>query len=405
MKHLIRLILVLCLLLPCGSLAASYLPVSVTPAEVETFDALQSVKLWQTGKTTYLFLPSGWDPSSLRIWYEKGDSLTVEGTSVRSGDAVTCFTPGQTVTVKYGKKSCKVKVLQSAGVASVHITTESGSNTFIHKSKKNRETGEVRILDADGSLVCAQKLTQVRCRGNSAFFYSPKKSYQIKLEKSEDLFGMGESKTWILASGFRDRSFIRNRIALDMASYAGLEYTAQMVFADAYVNGEYHGLYYFGEKVEVGSSRVDIEDLGEATKAVNDRPLSSYANAGAVKKAAYGEAKWVEVPNDPEDITGGYLLRRESMTGYKDHPSAYVTKRADQIQILSPKYASKAQTSYISQLLQSVEDAILCQGRLRSLDRQALQRADRRALLRGGVYIGGDADVLQRQPGGQPVLL
>ena len=361
MKRSFRLLLICCLLLlPGCCLAAEFLPVAVTPASAEAEDMLQSVRLWQSSKSTYLFLPSGWNAFELKIWYEQGDQLTVNGTVTRSGEVVSCFVPGETVTVKYGKKTCKVKVLQSAGVASVHITTASGSTTLIHQSKKNRETGEVRILDAEGNLVCAQSLTQVRCRGSSAFLESPKKSYQIRLETKQDLFGMGESKTWILASGFRDRSFIRNRIALDMSSYAGLAYTPQLVFADAYINGEYCGLYYFGEKVEVSSSRVDIDDLNEATKAVNEEPLSSYPEAGTLKKAQYGESKWVSVPNDPEDISGGYLLRRESLEDntYNTHAGVYVTSRGNQIQILSPKYATEKQTAYVSSLMQSVENAI-----------------------------------------------
>ena len=175
--------------------------------------------------------------------------------------------------------------------------------------------------------------------------------------ESQNLFGMGKSKTWVLVAGFRDRSFIRTRIALDMATYAGLSYTPELILADAYLNGEYCGLFYFGEKIEVSSSRVDIDDLEKATEAVNDRDLSLYS-AKSTQNADGSKAKWYDIPNDPEDITGGYLLRLESVYDYKNRPSAYVTKRNNQVQVLSPKYASKEQMQYVIRMMRSLENAI-----------------------------------------------
>ena len=168
---------------------------------------------------------------------------------------------------------------------------------------------------------------------------------------------MGKSKTWVLVAGFRDRSFIRTRIALDMATYAGLSYTPELILADAYLNGEYCGLFYFGEKIEVSSSRVDIDDLEKATEAVNDQDLSLYS-AKSIKNADGSKAKWYDIPNDPEDITGGYLLRLESVYDYKNRPSAYLTKRNNQVQVLSPKYASEEQMQYVIRMMRSLENAI-----------------------------------------------
>ena len=226
-KKLLLSLLFILLILPAACRAASQLPVYVTPAEDTTGEMLDAVRLWQKGKkTVYLFLPSGWDTSSLRIWHTDGKELTVNGTKVASGELIPgALSVGDSFSLRYGKASCTVQVMQSTGLPSVHITTASGSNTKIHKSKKNEETGSLRIEAADGTLLYACDLTQVRCRGNSSFKESAKKSYQIKLEKSQDLFGMGKSNTWVLVAGFRDRSFIRTRIALDMASYAGLPYT------------------------------------------------------------------------------------------------------------------------------------------------------------------------------------
>ena len=49
---------------------------------------------------------------------------------------------------------------------------------------------------------------------------------------------------------------------------------------------------------------------------MNDQPLSSYKLQGAAKATA-GKGKYYAIPNDPEDITGGYLIRLEALKHYK----------------------------------------------------------------------------------------
>ena len=166
------------------------------------------------------------------------------------------------------------------------------------------------IQDDTGTTVCSQDLTQVRCRGNSSFKYFLKKSYQFKLTTKSNLFGMGKSKTWLLIGNGRDRSQLRNYITSAMAEYVGLQYTPEMVYADLYMNGEYRGLYLLTEKIQVSSSRVDIADLGEATQALNDQPLSKYSRIGGKTSADVKNrhGKYYDIPNEPEDITGGYLM-------------------------------------------------------------------------------------------------
>ena len=263
MKKIFLILGLMLLALPVLCLAdTTVLPVSFTPASVNEQGNIQAVALWQTSsKQTHLFLPSDWDASQLRIWYSGEGKLTVAGQAVNSGDIVSGFTSGASVKVKYGTKSCTVQVHQSANVATVYMTTESGSLTSIHASKANREKGTILITDADGQEICRQELTQVKCRGNTSFKKPAKKSYQFKLTEKQNLFGHGKSKTWLLITGYRDRSFLRNVIASDLANYVGLQYTPGYTFCDLYINGEYRGFYLLAEKVEIGSKRINITDL------------------------------------------------------------------------------------------------------------------------------------------------
>lgn len=66
----------------------------------------------------------------------------------------------------------------------------------------------------------------------------------------------------------------------------------------------------------------------------------------------------VDVPNDPEDITGGYLLEMELPERYKDEISGFVTTGGQAVTMKCPECVSKAQIDYIADFYQKVEDAL-----------------------------------------------
>lgn len=351
-------LLFLLLVMPAAVLAAGLSKLSVSPAAAGD-DVLARVDWYHMGGSKYtLYLPSGWDPATLRLWLDGTDAVKIGDKEYRSGDQANCFTDGATVDLICGKKKYKVTVMQSANIPSVYIHTVSGSLASIHKSKNNRESGSILIMGADGTTVTEQEMTALRCRGHSSFQIKDKKSYQFKLSSGKNLFGMGKAKKWLLCATYRDKCMLRNQITFDMARYAGLQYTPELVHADVYINGEYRGVYLLCEKLEISSSRVDLDDLEEETQALNEQPLTAYPLLGS-KKVVRGKGKYYAIPNDPPDITGGYLIEYKTMeTNYKDQTSGYYTTRKNLLDFRSPKALSEGQYAYISSLLQSFENAI-----------------------------------------------
>ena len=354
-------LLLLLLLLPAGALAAEKLTsFRVSPLDAQSIDDLRCVERWSsTGKSPWtLFIPGGWDTSALRVWFTGPETVIVNGVELRSGDVVGGLEDGKTLKVKYnGKSTFEVKVLKAGAQSTVYLSTASGSLDKIHRTKRNSETGQIVVEAADGSIETQQALTQIRCRGNSSFTKTKKKSYQFKLETKASLFGMGKAKTWVLISNFLDWSDLRNKITYDMAIYAGLQYAVESEFVNVYVCGEYRGLYLLCEKVQVNSSRVDIADLEKATEAVNEKPLSSYQHKGSFDLKG-GAGKYYQIPNDPEDITGGYLFRMDYSMRYAGTPSAYISNKGKVFLVSSPKYMSGAQYNYLYSMIESVERAL-----------------------------------------------
>ena len=72
---------------------------------------------------------------------------------------------------------------------------------------------------------------------------------------------MDKSKTWVLTSGYRDRTFIRNKIAYDLAIYVGIPYAIESRLVNVNMNGDYRGVFSLCEKVQISSSRLNIGDL------------------------------------------------------------------------------------------------------------------------------------------------
>ena len=158
-----------------------------------------------------------------------------------------------------GAEHCgTLHLLSSAGVATLHLNTQSGSMDFIHAEKGNAERGSIRLYDETGTLNYSGDLKTVRGRGNSTWVVHEKKPYSLELTTEADLLGMGSAKKWILLADALDTSALRNKIVLDFAARAGLPYTPECRWTELYLNGEYAGLYLLCEKVEVDPRRVAL---------------------------------------------------------------------------------------------------------------------------------------------------
>ncbi len=315
-----------------------------------------AVRWWYSDREQayVFFLPS--DAGTLYLWFEGADRVEVDGQEVTHGEEAAYLLDGDMHALKVGIRTHPFRVMRSANTPAMFISTSSGSLDYIHWRKGNWEPGALYMTGLDGSLIYDGQLTQVRGRGNSTFTLR-KKPYQIKLEKGTDLCSMGKSKTWVLLADFRDNSLLRNKATFSLAQAVGIAYTPLSTTVDLYINNDYMGAYLLCEKVEIGKTRVDIADLSKATQALNDAPLDSYERFGRNGYKA-GVSKGYAIPNDPEDITGGYLLEMDYKMRYKNETSGFVTRQGQAVTIKEPKAASEKQVQYISSFFQGFEDAI-----------------------------------------------
>ena len=322
-------------------------------------DAPYSVKcqVKTTGKG-YFYLPAFFQLDQLYLYFDSHDSLRLDGREVHSGDAVS-FSPNQRIQVAgKGFQPFTITVMQSSQIPAVFIDTESGTMEHVHQKKGAREAGDMYMADAEGTVVYQGGLKYIRSRGNSTFSMYPKKPYQIKLESAAPLCGMAKDSTFILLANYLDRSELRNRIGLDLARYSGAyAFTPKCQTIDLYLNHSYAGCYLLTEKCEIDKDRLNITDLESALEQMNENPLETYPFVG---KEGYrvGATRAYDIPNEPDDITGGYLLLANNPAYYEQEASGFVTSRGQAFTIQQPKYASAREIEYISGVMQQIEDAL-----------------------------------------------
>lgn len=347
------LLLFAALLLPFGARAAVIDTVSFSGAAgVEGDD----IRLWYGAKQKAhcLFLPSC-APDTLTIAFTGAESIEIEGKTYRNGDRVAGLTGGAKVTLQIGKKSYPLYVFQSAGVPAVFISPDSGSLDYIHKAKKYEEPAGMLLVDAEGETLYDGRLERFKGRGHYSFNLK-KKPYNIKLETSTNLFGMGKDKSWVLLANYTDNSLLRNAMTFDLARAVGLAYTPEYQFVDLYACGDYLGTYMLTEKIKIDDDRVDIASLEDLTEALNG-DLSVFPRVGS-RGSGKDTMRGYQIPVDPEDITGGYLMEIDQKNRYEAEASGFVTRLGQAVVVHSPEYASEAQITYISSLFGALERAL-----------------------------------------------
>ncbi len=324
-------------------------------------DCDRGINWYEVNGEYYLFVPASIDAQKAVFTVETdGAKVYVGGAEYTSPKTLAeVFGNKMSVTVKAGNEEYKVVLFAESKVASVFIQTESGSLDFIHEKKGNEEDGLVEIVGADGEIAYDGAL-EIKGRGNSTW-QMEKKPYNIKLDKKTNLFGMGKTKKWSLIANHGDSSMIRNVLAYQAAENAGMPYAPQFTPVDVYINNDYMGAYLLTTRIGIDSSNVDIEDLEGETEEVNENKLETYPRAGAYGTYAgllAGTKKWFDIPNNPADITGGYIIEMELANRYYDELSGFVTTRNQPFTMKTPECLTKAQVDYISVAYQNFEDAV-----------------------------------------------
>lgn len=179
---------------------------------------------------------------------------------------------------------------------------------------------------------------QVKGRGNSSWHtFLKKRSYNMKLEERTELVGMPEHKRWCLISNYRDKTLLRNQVAMELGRVTNLEWVPRGVQVELVKNGTHRGTYLLSEQIRVDENRLDINEMH------------------------------IEDVNEPA-ITGGYVLEIDRYGDASTYTfnSNYITGTIHPAENLAPIHVkipsleegNQAQFSYIEHHFREAEEAI-----------------------------------------------
>ena len=191
-----------------------------------------------------------------------GASLVVNDAAQTSAVSMQDFRDVKTYTVimEDGRQvSYAVDVVAFTGLPVIYLTT-SGNNPI--DSKEDYFDGTVTIKGGRDFEDVSSAIMKIRGRGNSTWFFHPKKAFQMKLDDKSTFLDMPSKKKWLFLAEYSDKTMLRNTISFEMGYLSNLEWTPKSSFAEVYINDEYNGTYNITEKVEEGSNRVNIGDEG-----------------------------------------------------------------------------------------------------------------------------------------------
>ncbi len=311
----------------------------------------------------YIFLPATADRKKLTIKFKADGVLKLNGKTVTSGSVTSILSEADEFKVTVGSIDCGTLKIMQSNLGCMYISTRHGGLDDLDAYKVSSESGTTLMLDEKGNKVYSGEYEKLTPHGNSSWGYSKKKPYNFKLPKKADLYGMGKAKKWTLLSNYLDHSMLRNTLTDEMCKTAGIDCVLDSTYIDLYADGSYRGTYQLYERVQIKKNRVNITDLEEETEKVNDKDLEDYphkvAGASSVSEYMENSYKYYDIPKNPKDITGGYLLQFQQWNRYGGKClSGFVTSRGQAIGIDGPEYASKAQVEYIRGFVQDFEDAL-----------------------------------------------
>ena len=196
------------------------------------------------------------------IKWESSDPETV---SVRNG-VLTAHRDGYAFVSGGGGEQCTVRVIPRE-MPTISVNTNG-------KQIQSRDDYVPCLVDMDSTNpeFCFERVSaEIRYRGNSTYDCSPKKPYRIKFTSKRNVLGMNEGaecRNWVLLAEYFDNSMIRNSTCLSLASMLVTEYTSDWRYVKLELNGSFVGVFLLAEQAQINENRVNIEEAGEDTDAL-----------------------------------------------------------------------------------------------------------------------------------------
>ena len=322
---------------------------------------LEGTRLGDAQKGELLYsLPQGFESAAdfrgeIQYRAEEGYELQIDGVPVHSGELFT-FSGIQYGTlfrfdcVTEGKKSGALR-LRFTNLPVIRLE----SNETIPDEPKVE--GYFSLQSDQWHDYVDRQLMGIEMRGHTALRL-PKKSYNVELRKDDEcqsgkklrLLGLRKDDDWIMDAAYRDTSFVRNLVSHDlfnaMRRYAHREggeekgqATIRGRLSEAYLNGDYRGIYIFQERVD--RKLLDLKKIKVAKEGCRERwdevNFDDPRNGSLLFKAVSTQADF----SDKSNLHAGYVQK---------YPDAEKVPRWEVLDVLVDFVANSSDEVFIAEV-------------------------------------------------------
>ena len=225
----------------------------------------------------------------------------------------------------------------------------------IYNHKEEEIPAVITKIDADGNLE-SEYLKAIYGHGNDSWS-AEKKSFNLKFSEDSDFLGLGADEDYVLLAGYRDDSLMSYVTTTTFIQSLDFSYAPEFKLVHLYVEGNYLGVYFLAEKIELDENRIDIDSVYENMKSTEGDKLTTYSFKTWKDHDSLAERYFYDITNDPEDISGGYLLELD-MSDYDATASRFVSERGNCLTMKRAHYSSEKQVNYAADYWQEFEDAL-----------------------------------------------
>ena len=207
-------------------------------------------------------IPYGVEIESLAATFEHdGFEIVVNNGLQISGTTFNDFSKRVIYKVKTNdgrEEDYEVAITYFTGLPIIYVDT----NGIPIDSKEDYREGFASIYGGQNFSKLYDTEMKIRGRGNSTWYFHPKKAFQLKFGDKTEMLGMPKDKKWIFLAEHSDKTLMRNKIAFEMGYISKLDWTPESFFAEVFINNEYNGTYNISQKVEESDHRVVLGDTG-----------------------------------------------------------------------------------------------------------------------------------------------
>lgn len=252
-----------------------------------------------------------------------------------------------------------IKVMHPEACEILYLDTllDDNFNHYINQYKGNVTEGTAYLINQTGNQK-AFLLEKLGGRGNTSWEDLEKKGYNIKLSEDEELVEGELCREYALIAAQKDNSLLTYVYNGELNKRLNWDFAPTAKLMHLYTDGDYRGVYYVTPKVEIGKNRFDLNNLEEKTKILNKRELYDYNCIYEENPISETETLFYQLANEPDDITGGYIIELNAREQYPDYAARFVTDSGATYVIRSMRYAGEKQVGYIHNFWQEFENAI-----------------------------------------------